>query len=59
MAPNSCSFENFENLHFNPFRNESFSDSSISRFFNMRGNVGLLKKNGEVIASAIRDIYSE
>ena len=26
MAPNSCWFENFENLHFNPFHNESFSD---------------------------------
>ena len=29
MAPNSCSFENFENLHFNPFRNESFSDTVV------------------------------
>ena len=27
MAPNSCSFENFENLQFNPFHNESFSDT--------------------------------
>ena len=27
MAPNSCPFENFENLHFNPFHNESFSDT--------------------------------
>ena len=27
MAPNSCLFENFENLHFNPFHNESFSDT--------------------------------
>ena len=26
MAPNSCSFENFEDLHFHPFHNESFSD---------------------------------
>ena len=39
MAPNSCSFENFENLHFNPFHNESFSDTEDERdpdenFFN-------------------------
>ena len=39
MAPNSCSFENFENLHFNPFHNESFSNTEDERdlgenFFN-------------------------
>ena len=39
IAPNSCSFENFENLHFNPFYNESFSDTEDERdsdenFFN-------------------------
>ena len=39
MAPNSCSFKNFENLHFNPFHNESFSDTEDERdpdenFFN-------------------------
>ena len=39
MAPNSCSFENFESLHFNPFHNESFSDTEDERdpdenFFN-------------------------
>ena len=39
MAPNSCSFENFENLHFNPFHNESFTDTENERgpdenFFN-------------------------
>ena len=39
MAPNSCSFENFENLDFNPFHNESFSDTEDERdpdknFFN-------------------------
>ena len=39
MAPNSCSFENIENLHFNPFYNESFSDTEDERdsdenFFN-------------------------
>ena len=39
MAPNSCSFENFESLHFNPFYNESFSDTEDERdpdenFFN-------------------------
>ena len=39
MAPNSYSFENFENLHFNPFHNESFSDTKDERdpdedFFN-------------------------
>ena len=39
MAPNSCSFENFENLHFNPFHNVSFSDTEDERdpdetFFN-------------------------
>ena len=28
MAPNSCSFEN---LHFNPFHNESFSDTEDER----------------------------
>ena len=27
MAPNSCSFENFERLHFNSFPNESFSET--------------------------------
>ena len=37
MAPNSCLFENFENLH--PFHNESFSDTEDERdpdenFFN-------------------------
>ena len=31
MALNSCSFENFENLHFNPFHNESFSDTEDER----------------------------
>ena len=39
MAPNSCSLENFERLHFNPFHNESFSDTedeidSDENFFN-------------------------
>ena len=39
MAPNSCSFESFESLHFNPFHNESFSDTEDERdpdenFFN-------------------------
>ena len=39
MAPSSCSFENFENLHFNPFHNESFSNTEDERdpdenFFN-------------------------
>ena len=39
MAPNSCSFENFERLHFNPFPNESFSNTEDERdpdenFFN-------------------------
>ena len=39
MAPNSCSFENFEKLHFNPIHNESFSDTVDGRhpdenFFN-------------------------
>ena len=39
MAPNSCSFESFESLHFNPFHNESFSDTGDGRdpdknFFN-------------------------
>ena len=39
MAPNSCSFENFENLHFNSFHNESFSNTEDGRdpdenFFN-------------------------
>ena len=39
MAPNSCSFQNIENLHFNPFYNESFSDTEDERdpdenFFN-------------------------
>ena len=39
MAPNSCSFENFENLHFNSFLNENFSDTEDERnpdenFFN-------------------------
>ena len=27
MAPNSCSFENFENFHFNPFYNDSFCNT--------------------------------
>ena len=31
MAPNSCSFENFESLRFNPFHNESFSDTEDER----------------------------
>ena len=31
MAPNSCSFENFESLHINPFHNESFSDTEDER----------------------------
>ena len=31
MAPNSCSFESFESLHFNPFHNESFSDTEDGR----------------------------
>ena len=31
MAPNSCSFENFENLHFSPFYNERFSDTEDER----------------------------
>ena len=39
MAPNSCSFENFKNLHFNPLHNESFSNTEDERdpdenFFN-------------------------
>ena len=39
MAPNSCLFESFESLHFNPFHNESFSDTEDERdpdenFFN-------------------------
>ena len=39
MAPNSCSFESFESLHFNPFHNESFSYTEDERdpnenFFN-------------------------
>ena len=39
MAPNSCSFENFESLNFNPFPNEGFSDTEDERdpdenFFN-------------------------
>ena len=39
MAQNLCSFENFESLHFNPFHNESFSDTEDERdpdenFFN-------------------------
>ena len=39
MAPSSCSFENFENLRFNPFYNKSFSDTEDERdadenFFN-------------------------
>ena len=39
MAPNSCSFESFESLHFNPFHIESFSDTEDERdpdenFFN-------------------------
>ena len=39
MAPNSCSCKNFENLHFNPFYNKSFSDTEDERdrdenFFN-------------------------
>ena len=39
MAPNSSSFKNFENLHFNPFRNESISGKEDERdpnekFFN-------------------------
>ena len=39
MAPNSCSFENFENLRFNPFYNKTFSDTEDERdadenFFN-------------------------
>ena len=32
MAPSSCSFENFESLHFNPFHNESFSDTEDERY---------------------------
>ena len=31
MAPNSCSFESFESLNFNPFHNESFSDTEDER----------------------------
>ena len=33
MAPNSSSFENFENLHFNPFHNnnESFPNTEDER----------------------------
>ena len=31
MAPNSCSFESFESLNFNPFHNESFSDTKDER----------------------------
>ena len=31
MAPNSCSFENFENLRFNLFYNKSFSDTEDER----------------------------
>ena len=31
MAPNSCSFESFESLHFNPFHIESFSDTEDER----------------------------
>ena len=31
MAPNSCSSESFENLLFNPFFNESFSDTEDER----------------------------
>ena len=27
MTPNSCSFENFENLYFNPIHNVRFSDT--------------------------------
>ena len=39
MAPNSCSFESFESLHFNPFHNETFSYTEDERdpdenFFN-------------------------
>ena len=39
MAPNSCSFESFESLPFNPFHNESFSNTEDERdpdenFFN-------------------------
>ena len=39
MALNSCSFENFVSLLFNPFHNESFSDTEDERdpdenFFN-------------------------
>ena len=39
MDPNSCSFENFESLHFNSFHNDSFSDIEDARdpyesFFN-------------------------
>ena len=39
MAPNPCLFENFENLHFNSFYNENFSDTEDERdldedFFN-------------------------
>ena len=39
MALHSCSFENFQSLHFNPFHNESFSDTEDERdpgqtFFN-------------------------
>ena len=39
MAPNSSSFESFESFHFNPFHNESFSDTEDERdpdenFFN-------------------------
>ena len=31
MASNSCSFENFENLNFNPFHNEKVSDTQDKR----------------------------
>ena len=39
MAPNTGSSENFENLHLNPFHNESFFDTKDERdpdgnFFN-------------------------
>ena len=39
MAPNSCLFETFENLHFKLFHNKSFSDTEDEKdpdenFFN-------------------------
>ena len=61
MAPNSCSFENFENLHFNPFHNESFSDTEDERdpdenFFNElhTQNVRMFKTSNVLIFSQMR-----